>query len=90
MFTWLFTDNSKQCGQQACSSIWNVYFCWSYIIVYTIQQSAFNIIQDDTALFTKSASMIIKDETVLQSIYFEINVIIKAHLGLLVWQIIAK
>ena len=34
--------------------------------------------------------MINKDEPVLQSIYFEINVIIKAHLGPLVWQIIAK
>ena len=34
--------------------------------------------------------MINKDEPVLQSIYFEINVIIKAHLGPLVWQTIAK
>ena len=34
--------------------------------------------------------MIINDEPVLQSIYFEISVVIKAHLGPLVWQIIAK
>ena len=61
-----------------------------YYFVCLYQESPSTNIQDDTELFTKCASMINKDEPVLQSIYFEINVIIKAHLVPLVWQIIAK